>query len=215
MSLRLIVPTASNWQRAIGARDSLLGTRDLSQVTTVFVDLRPFNFAKSINVALGSVGQDDVLLLNDDVLAFPQTLDTMLAAPYDIVGSVQHKPGDGQVIHSGGVLDKALGGPKHLNDTPREPRECPWVTFSLVLLRNRVVKALGGLDEQFKIFFNDVDYCLRAREAGLKVGCSMALASHVGGATLSGDDQLIGNVADKKRFEDKWLARSMAMGWWA
>ena len=39
--------------------------------------------------------------------------------------------------------------------------------FSCVLMRAEAMRRVGTLDEQFPIFFNDVDYCWRWREQGL------------------------------------------------
>jgi GT2 family glycosyltransferase len=39
--------------------------------------------------------------------------------------------------------------------------------FSCVLMRGETLRQVGFLDEQFAIFFNDVDYCWRWRQHGL------------------------------------------------
>ena len=39
--------------------------------------------------------------------------------------------------------------------------------FSCVVMRSEAVRRVGLLDEQFAIFFNDVDYCWRWRQHGL------------------------------------------------
>ena len=43
------------------------------------------------------------------------------------------------------------------------------VTAACMLVKTSVWDALGGLDEAFTVAFNDVDFCLRAREAGYKI----------------------------------------------
>ena len=45
-------------------------------------------------------------------------------------------------------------------------QEVSAVTGACLLVRRSVHEALGGLDETYPIAFNDVDYCLRIREAG-------------------------------------------------
>ena len=47
-------------------------------------------------------------------------------------------------------------------------QECEAVTFACAMVRTSVWTALGGLDESFAVAFNDVDFCYRARERGLK-----------------------------------------------
>ena len=36
------------------------------------------------------------------------------------------------------------------------------------MIRREVYKAVGGLDESLEVAFNDVDFCLRVREAGYR-----------------------------------------------
>lgn len=43
------------------------------------------------------------------------------------------------------------------------------VTAACLLVRSEVFDALNGLDEGFTVAFNDVDFCLRARQAGWRV----------------------------------------------
>lgn len=47
-----------------------------------------------------------------------------------------------------------------------KPTEIEQPGFTCVLCRTSALKLIGELDEQFPIFFNDVDYCWRWRERG-------------------------------------------------
>ncbi|MDZ7842669.1 MAG: glycosyltransferase family 2 protein [Gammaproteobacteria bacterium] len=47
--------------------------------------------------------------------------------------------------------------------------EPEWVSFACVLLRGETVRALGGLDEGYFMYFEDADFCRRARDAGWAV----------------------------------------------
>lgn len=40
------------------------------------------------------------------------------------------------------------------------------VTAACLLIRREVYEQVGGLDERLQVAFNDVDFCLRVREAG-------------------------------------------------
>lgn len=42
----------------------------------------------------------------------------------------------------------------------------PWVSFAAVLVRDDVLKSAGMLDEDFFLYFEDCEYCHRARKAG-------------------------------------------------
>ena len=43
------------------------------------------------------------------------------------------------------------------------------VTAACLLVKAEAYDALGGLDEAFSVAFNDVDFCLRARDAGYRI----------------------------------------------
>jgi N-acetylglucosaminyl-diphospho-decaprenol L-rhamnosyltransferase len=45
----------------------------------------------------------------------------------------------------------------------------PWVTGCCLLLRRACVQDLGGLDERFFLYYEDVDLCRRARARGWSV----------------------------------------------
>jgi hypothetical protein len=44
-----------------------------------------------------------------------------------------------------------------------------WVSFACVLIRHEVIAAIGPMDEGFFMYFEDVDYSRRAREAGWQI----------------------------------------------
>jgi GT2 family glycosyltransferase len=47
--------------------------------------------------------------------------------------------------------------------------EVDWVTGACMLVRKEVFAQIGGLDEGYHMFLEDVDWCLRARQAGWRV----------------------------------------------
>ncbi len=49
------------------------------------------------------------------------------------------------------------------------PRTVPWVAASSMLVRRDAFVRLGGFDEGFFLFFEDIDFCLRAWRAGGRV----------------------------------------------
>jgi N-acetylglucosaminyl-diphospho-decaprenol L-rhamnosyltransferase len=45
-----------------------------------------------------------------------------------------------------------------------------WISFACVLIRREVIEQIGPMDEGFFMYFEDVDYSLRARGAGWQIG---------------------------------------------
>jgi hypothetical protein len=66
------------------------------------------------------------------------------------------------------------------------PEEVPAVSGCAMLIRRDVIETVGGQDPRFYIYFQDIDFCLRATRAGFR--CLLVPASrvwHKGGRTLS------------------------------
>ncbi len=142
-----------------------------------------FNFSWVNNRAVAATTGDYVLLLNDDVAPIePDWLDAMAAHLADpavgVVGAKLLYP-DGTVQHGGVIM--GLGGlcdhaNRHLaGDAPGYAgravlaQELSAVTGACLLVRRQVLEQVGGLDERYPSSFNDVDLCLRIREAGYSV----------------------------------------------
>ena len=70
---------------------------------------------------------------------------------------------------------------------PTRAQEVEQPPGAFFMVRKDVFMQLGGMDEEFwPVWFEDVDYCLRLKEAGYKVAyCPEAKAVHRGGASIS------------------------------
>ena len=65
-------------------------------------------------------------------------------------------------------------------------RDYPAVTGASMLLRREVYEQLGGFDEMFQMYVEDVDLCLRAWDAGLRVVyCPKSLLVHLESASVT------------------------------
>lgn len=67
-------------------------------------------------------------------------------------------------------------------DTPAD--DLDWVSFACVAIRRDAVERVGDLDERYFMYFEDMDYCRRARRAGFGVGYAPnARVVHLRGGT--------------------------------
>jgi N-acetylglucosaminyl-diphospho-decaprenol L-rhamnosyltransferase len=57
-------------------------------------------------------------------------------------------------------------GHYHLDERPAEPAEADWMLAGFLLLRRSMLDELGGLDEGFRLYGEDIDLCYRAAKAG-------------------------------------------------
>lgn len=144
-----------------------------------------FNFARLNNLATQQYESDFYLFLNNDVFVNDKNwLNIMvneanLSEDIGIVGAKLLYP-DGRVQHGGVVVGPEVIG-DHMNRGLEADefgyacrsvlsQELTAVTAAMMLIRADVFKELDGFNENhLKIAFNDVDLCLRAREAGYKV----------------------------------------------
>lgn len=143
----------------------------------------PFNWSVINNAAAATCSSDVLLFLNDDIEAggggwMAAMLEHAQRPEVGAVGARLLFP-DGSVQHAGVVIGLgALAG--HLfHDMPAGEvgymawasltREWSAVTGACMMCRTAVFREMGGFDESYAVGFNDVDFCLRLREAGYRV----------------------------------------------
>lgn len=65
-----------------------------------------------------------------------------------------------------GPLSRLLRRHEVALDLPPDPDQIEWVSFACVLLRGDMVREIGPMDEGYFLYFEDSEYCLRARRQG-------------------------------------------------
>jgi len=70
-----------------------------------------------------------------------------------------------------GVLDRLLSDARVAMDLSavRAGTEPDWASFAVILIRKSVIDDVGLLDEGFFMYFEDAEFCARAREAGWRI----------------------------------------------
>ncbi len=141
----------------------------------------PFNFSRKINLGVFFAGGDRLLLVNDDVeVVTPDWIEAMLRPISEgDVGIVGAKLlfEDSTIQHAGQFMDHLphhvlVGLPGHLPgpmSTLLVERECQGVTAACALIRRDVFERVGGFTERLPNNYNDVDFCLKVREAGMRI----------------------------------------------
>ena len=175
----------------------------------------PFNFSRAINTGRHHSRGEFLFLLNDDTsVDSDQPILRLLEMANDprvgVVGALLTYP-DGRIQHAGIVLLPA--GPTHAHIArPRSfpgyfgstltPRNFSAVTAAAMLIRSSTFDELDGFDTEFARDFNDVDFCLRARQAGYRIAWTpYAHLTHHEGASIvrkKADPQ------EEKLFDQRW-----------
>jgi O-antigen biosynthesis protein len=184
----------------------------------VLYDKPEFNLAEKINMSANEARGRYLLLLNDDIRVIePNWLEQMLGMiQRSNIGAVSPKllfP-NGNIQHAGIVL---LGGcPGHpFHGEPdasgygngiSATRNTIAVTGACQITPASLFRKLGGYDTTFPLDYNDVDYCLRARDLGYRsVYLSYARLFHYEG--VSKDLSKNRRLASLEIFKRRWLAR--------
>jgi len=149
----------------------------------VLRDERPFNYSALNNVAVQQAHGEYIGLVNNDIeVSSPGWLDEMMGlASQPGVGAVGARlwyPNN--TLQHGGII-LGLGGlaghaHKHLHkgapgyfSRAQLIQSLSAVTAACLIIKKSIFNEVGGLDEvNLKIAFNDVDFCLRVREAGYR-----------------------------------------------
>ncbi|MGB1416425.1 MAG: rhamnan synthesis F family protein [Synechococcus sp.] len=142
----------------------------------------PFNYARLHNLARPHCQGSHLLLLNNDIELHSPDLLQELLHPFALrntvaVGARLLYP-DGSIQHQGVALISGerrcvLEPGKHLHSEPVIDSftalgvQEEWIaaTAACLMLRAQDFDAVGGFDEDFAVVFNDVDLCLRLRQA--------------------------------------------------
>lgn len=141
-----------------------------------------FNFAAMNNLAAKKAMGEYLLLLNDDMEVVTENwLEILLGqAVQPGVGAVGAKllyPGSNKIQHVG--ITNAVDGPVHkllgLDDEKvyhygrnRLVYNTMGVTGACLMIKRSLYKELGGLNEELKVAYNDVDLCFNLLEKGYR-----------------------------------------------
>lgn len=141
-----------------------------------------FNFSKIMNFGVEHAQGEYILLLNNDTEVISSSwIESMLGVcQINEVGAVGAKLyyKDKTIQHAGVYVQGTGAGHLNLNldcsehgyyNTAITTREVSAVTAACLLTSKAIYEAVGGFSTQFNVAFNDVDYCLKVREAGFLV----------------------------------------------
>uniref|UniRef100_E1TAA7 Glycosyl transferase family 2 n=1 Tax=Burkholderia sp. (strain CCGE1003) TaxID=640512 RepID=E1TAA7_BURSG len=175
----IVIDNGSDEQATLDYLDTLKSAANIR----VIRDDRPFNYSALNNMAIASANGELIGLINNDIEVITDTwLEEMVSiAIQPGVGAVGAKllyP-DGTVQHAGVVT--GLGGVAgHAHRLfPRESfgyfarnalvSSFSAVTAACLIVRKSIYEQVGGLNEaDLAVAFNDVDFCLRVRDAGYR-----------------------------------------------
>ncbi len=168
-----------------GSKDGSLAMvkKDFSKVNLI-ANRSNLGFAKANNQALRQAQGKDCLLLNPDTRVKPGSLEKLIKFVEEhpeagTVGAKLVNP-DGSVqpsVYYFPTLWRAIKeywfGQKGVYEKyapkGKKPVEVEAVTGAAMLIPQKMIEKIGLLDEKYFMYFEDLDYCQRVKQAGLKV----------------------------------------------
>lgn len=188
-------------------------------------DDSPFNFSALNNHAAAIAKGEYLCLLNNDIeVISPDWLNEMVG--------MASQPGNGAVgaalwypnntLQHGGVLIGLGGIAGHMHHMMKRghfgyfgravaAQNLSAVTAACLVIRKSIYDEVGGLDEGLAVAFNDVDFCLRVREAGYRnVWTPYAQLYHHESATRGSDmdpDKYDRFVKEVRWMENRWAGK--------
>jgi GT2 family glycosyltransferase len=211
--------------------DTLATIADLPVEAVPLGENRGFAYACNVGWTRGDA--PFVLFLNPDASIDPQSIERLVEAAQDPeVGATAPK-----IVDPSGGLDFSLRRFPRLRSTyaqalflhrlfPRStwsdelvrdldaymrPGAPEWASGACLLVRRDVLERLGGLDEGFFLYCEDLDLCRRVRDAGFEVRFEPgSVAIHEGGASTPRASLLPVLAASRVRYAQKHQSAPVA-----
>jgi GT2 family glycosyltransferase len=190
-------------------------------------------FVRGNNVGIRHSDPDsDVVLLNNDVeITQADWLARLQATAYSdpaigVVGCRQVLP-DGLLLHAGTYMPvetlhgQQIGSLEVDVNQYQRTRDVEGIVFACAYLKRAVLQRVGLLDDDYVSYFEDSDYCLKARAAGFRVVCcgDVTLVHNEHGSTRENKTNLSPLLdASRQIFRRKWQSQlearyELAAGW--
>lgn len=122
-----------------------------------------------------------IFLLNPDTLIEDRDFFTILKKEMEHTGAdiggplINYFPDKKKVYFAGGFVNRltaltVMKGKGEIDDSKHFDRfECDFITGAAMVIRTEVFQKIGFLPEEYFLYFEESDYCMRAKRAGLKI----------------------------------------------
>lgn len=216
--------------------DSVAVLREQFPQVGLVVNARNVGFGRANNQLLSCVTGDYVLLLNTDAFVSSDTLQCTLAYMQSspdcgVLGvkltgcdgvlqpSCRYFPTPWNVFLNRTGLSRFFSQTKMVDNMAWDHasvRECDWVPGCYYLVRREVLDQVGLFDSRFFLYYEEVDHCMRVKQAGWKVVYYPdTTVVHVGGesAKTAGNLSESGRQLSALQVESELLYFRKHFGW--
>lgn len=140
-----------------------------------------YGFPKGCNLGIRRAKGEIILLLNIDTEVGPGWLEALVQTMADdptiaVAASKLLFPDRKTIQFAGGImhpngLTSHLGYGEEDRGQFETAMDCDYATGASAAIRRDALERLGGLDEGFPLYYEDLDLCFRAKAAGYRVVC--------------------------------------------
>ncbi len=120
-------------------------------------------------------GADWVFVLNEDTILHPDCLDQMMKvaqsdARIGVLGPMVYHHNEPKVIQSAGGFINRYWEASHIGENEPDhkqfvnPHDVDWISGCAILVKREVIEQVGSLDERFFYYWEETEWCLRARK---------------------------------------------------
>jgi GT2 family glycosyltransferase len=163
--------------------DSVAAIRDRFPNQAIVETGQNLGFAGGNNIGLQWArerGADYAFVLNNDTIVDPHVLSWLVeSAESDpqigIVGpKIFYHDDPGKIWSAGGVIERpwrpTMRGLDVLDDGQHDTAcEVDWVSGCALMIRTDVVEQVGSIEPSYFMYYEEIDWCCRVREAGFKI----------------------------------------------
>jgi hypothetical protein len=161
---------------------------ELSPSAPLLENDRPAGFRANVNRGVAETKGEFVVIANPDTEPAPDAVAILVdfasgdarrgslsrsSAILTAAGSLAPPLSDGEPQYRAanaaalpGAALRTPAPPLHANERPDHPVQANWMLAAFVLLRREMLDELGGFDERFRLYGEDIELCYRAAKAG-------------------------------------------------
>jgi GT2 family glycosyltransferase len=158
------------------------------------------SFAAAVNRGMRASRSEFIVWLNNDARPCEGWLSEMIAIMRDYPSAAAVGPLTDHMAPPGQVNPKL--------SVPRRARDSAFLGGFCFLMRRSAIASIGMLDERFVWGWEDMDYCLRLRQAGLRLLLAeRVFVQHVGSKSIRKmprKERVASDLANRRLFLNKW-----------
>lgn len=189
LSIKVLIVDNNSEDNSVDLISRWINTDDRNKYFTLIVSQHNLGFAGGNNLAINSFKAEHYILLNSDTIIRDEALDILIKTAKSkpevgIIGPrlewLDAKPQEScfnfhtiisEFLRTAniGLLSNIFSSQLVARPVSSSVQEYNWVSFACVLIKSQVFDEIGLLDDEYFMYFEDVEFCYRATKRGWKI----------------------------------------------